>query len=635
MFQPVSKIVPKSSTGVTYAIAIGRISTIHQDMASVDAAYEADLRVLQAVAPGEINIHRCADRASGWVVRRKSMRVVEDLIRSGHIDVVVMQDLGRAFRNPAYQLRLAQMCKDHRTRLICPGDALDTSSENWEINLQSAALRHGIMVPETRRRVRTKATYDFHNGGMVIKVPAFYRKLTKEEAESNDGVRIARIPDYDAIMREIRTRIVELGHSGEQVATWLRKERIPTGPYAKNGWTGQLVRSVLRNPILYGRRTFRRVKHEIIYETGDHRRELNPTPEVEDVPSLAFMTFEEWMDLQEALDRLGDRGRAPHPGRKNVGRRQTYFPGQHLVCSCCGQFMYWCGRDLKCQNAYPGRPQSCWNRLLVDGELLRQRLLPMLLGEVRKRPACYESLLEAVWTTFERALNEKDAEELHREHDLNNLEGWIRQVTALLRKAPESESLLNELVTAEAKLRALRAETPSHDARIPQETKFVSRESVAEDLEEALLYLSRTSYDLGTLLRENLPDLKVVPVMAVGSEQIRPRIKWHLPADPDSGEPAVELVLDAFEYSLPIRYARDCERLKGEHPDWSLNRIGQELGITKKSAGEALKYAAVLREHGVEDPFVEVTERPAKAARWRLQSEKEDVAGSLSSESEE
>ena len=69
--------------------------------------------------------------------------------------------------------------------MICIGDNLDTSDENWEITMGAAALRHGLHIPDTRRRVGRTTTHSFHRGGMVQKIRYGYRKLAhKEEADS-------------------------------------------------------------------------------------------------------------------------------------------------------------------------------------------------------------------------------------------------------------------------------------------------------------------------------------------------------------------------------------------------------------------------------------------------------------------
>ena len=104
------------------------------------------------------------------LVDRATIREAEDLIATGDWDLVISEDLSRIYRNPRHQYNFVQDCVDADTRVICIGDSLDTSDENWEIMLGVATLRHGTTIPDVRRRVRRTATHAFHGGGMVLKV---------------------------------------------------------------------------------------------------------------------------------------------------------------------------------------------------------------------------------------------------------------------------------------------------------------------------------------------------------------------------------------------------------------------------------------------------------------------------------
>ena len=117
---------------------------------------------------------------------RATMREAENLIASGSVDLVIAEDLSRIYRNPRFQYAFVQDAVDRGVRVICIADNLDTADENWEVNLSTAAVRHGLFIPDTCRRVRRTATESFHRGGMVQKVRFGYRKLTGEEAASGE-----------------------------------------------------------------------------------------------------------------------------------------------------------------------------------------------------------------------------------------------------------------------------------------------------------------------------------------------------------------------------------------------------------------------------------------------------------------
>src|SRR5262249_42599524 len=154
-----------------------------------------------------------------------------------------------------YQYAFVQDAVDAGTRVISIGDNLDTAEENWEVNLGTAALRHGLYIPDTRRRVRRSAHYSFHQGRMVQKFRYGYRKLSQEQAASGEfgpkGLRIAKTPEATPVIRTMRQMVMD-GATYTAVASWLNDEEIATGRYAtKAKWTGRLVEDLLRDPILH------------------------------------------------------------------------------------------------------------------------------------------------------------------------------------------------------------------------------------------------------------------------------------------------------------------------------------------------------------------------------------------------
>ena len=177
-------LIPKNADGVLRVIIPGRISTSHQDVKSIEASQQDNEAWLRSVYPGLVEIRRVGEQASGWLVDRPSMELAKALIESDQCDLVLMGELRELFRNPGLVWAFIHNCIDNDTRLIAVWDGLDTASDGWETPANIAILKHGITVPETRRRVKRKATHTFNNGGMVLKVKFGYRKLSKEEAAS-------------------------------------------------------------------------------------------------------------------------------------------------------------------------------------------------------------------------------------------------------------------------------------------------------------------------------------------------------------------------------------------------------------------------------------------------------------------
>src|SRR6185437_9253089 len=179
-------------------LIIGRISTEHQNIENIEASYRYVENYLQQIYEGPVQIKLLGEQASGMLTARPSIREAEQLIESGQADLVISEDSSRIYRNPRHQYDFVQNAVDAGVRVICIGDHLDTADENWEVLMGAATLRHGLFIPDTRRRVRRTATNSFHQGGMVGKIRFGYRKLTKDEAASghfgSKGLRIAKVP---------------------------------------------------------------------------------------------------------------------------------------------------------------------------------------------------------------------------------------------------------------------------------------------------------------------------------------------------------------------------------------------------------------------------------------------------------
>jgi hypothetical protein len=406
MIRTTVPLVPKDPGGPLRVLVIGRISTVHQNQANIEASYRYVEEYLKQIYPGPTCIKYLGEQASGMRTDRATIREAEDEIDTGTWDLAITEDLGRFYRNPRHQYVFVQDAVDQETRVICIGDNLDTADDNWEVAMGAASLRHGLVIPDTRRRVKRTALYAFHQGGMVQKIRYGYRKLTKAEADSGEhgpkGLRVAKVPACTAVIRGMRDRILRGDHYAA-VADDLNADGIPPGPYVTSGrWTGKLVEDLLRDPILSGTRTFGDVLSHPIYKTGKHRRCRNPHgPESEVCPTLAHLTPEEHQALLAVMDQapqvLHARSGREHP-LYHKPRSRAIWPAQHARCAICGATLHRCDRDqLKCQNAQAHAATPCWNHVQVDGEVARRMVLAWLVAFGSQVPDFRAVLVDTAW----------------------------------------------------------------------------------------------------------------------------------------------------------------------------------------------------------------------------------------------
>ncbi len=178
-------LVPKHPDGVLRVIACGRLSkpksSDEDTQVNLQSSYTAVERHLHDLYKGEMEIHSFAEQISGLIVDRATIVEMEELIATGEIDLFITEDVSKIYRNPRHQWAFVQDAVDAGVRVICFGDYLDTAYDDWEVIMGVATLRHGLYIPDTRRRVRRTADFAFEKGGQVFKVKFGYRKLSKEE----------------------------------------------------------------------------------------------------------------------------------------------------------------------------------------------------------------------------------------------------------------------------------------------------------------------------------------------------------------------------------------------------------------------------------------------------------------------
>ena len=630
MFQASVPLRPKNADGKLRVIVIGRISTEHQKEESIEASFRYVKEHLARTYDGPVDIEYLGERASGMLADRATIRRAEELITSGRIDVVIAEDLSRIYRNPRLQYDFVQNAVDNGCRVVCIADNLDTGSDHWELALGAAAFRHGMFIPDVRRRVRRSATHAFHNGGMVLRVRYGYRRLSKEEAASGHfgpkGLRIAKLPECTQTIRQM-CRWVHEGVSYVRIAARLNQAGICLGPYVKQErWTAANVVNLLRDPILSGTRRFRVILYEPVFGTGKHRRRKGGQPETEVHPELAHLSLAEEEDLWRVMDERAALRRLPADKaakRLNVPRSKSLWPGQAAICGVCGGRMYELGHHLKCQNALPGTARPCWNHVQVPVELSRQKVAGWLSAELAHRPWAREALVNRVWTESERLRRSSQSDSCRLERRIGELQAAASNLAKAIAKGGELDVLVQELTAIQVQIGELKAQTEKQADADGQDTCPRTRAQVGSQLEEQLRALLGTSYEFADVFRSLFTEFRIVPVQALDTPLVRPRARLtinlaRLRDGPEEGhgEQAISTFIDLFEPPEHIRWLTSCVGLKAENPKHSLKRIALRLGIGHMTVKRALAYARLMTAAGITEPYRELTEGPQVASRW-------------------
>lgn len=619
-------------------LLIGRVSTVHQEESNIEAGYRYAERALAEYWTGDVHIKRLGERGSGLLTERATIMEAIEEIETGRWDVVLMEDLSKCYRNPRWQYAFVQDAVDAGCRVICPGDNIDTAEENWEVALGAATLRHGLYIPDTRRRVRRTADRSFANEGMVQKIRFGYRKVSKEDAASGTygpvGLRIAKLPDCTPIIQEMRRRLLQ-GDTYVEIAEWLNEEGILPGRYAKSGrWTGRLVEDLLSDPILSGVRTGKKQIFHRIFRTGRFRRERNPSPETKYYSELAHLTPQEHAEVLDEIARRKEDRKSPTPRgskRRGVGRARAIWPGQAADCFSCEDLMWACNDDqLKCKNARKESETPCWNHVQVPCEPIRENTIDFLLDYGRRHPPFNDVLVDAGRTAYDKYTRlSADVNKLI-DREIAELEAQEKRYVLAIGKAGEIDSLLERLKEVRDALEAARRRRNKQEGPQCGLPANPSREYIAANLREFLLVLARTSYDFGALMRKVFPVFIIQPVQALDTGLVRPRARLVfrpgalLPNADEAGadEGDVELVWNLF---TPAKHIRDLEVVltaKRENPKLSLMKLANLLrakghDITHAGVKRTLDYAKRMAAEGLTDPYRELRQKPEQASRWK------------------
>ncbi|MBL8829736.1 MAG: recombinase family protein [Planctomycetaceae bacterium] len=625
-------LTPKTGD-VLQVIALGRISTIHQDIENIEASYRYIEDFLSRIYPGPSKIHFLGEQASGMRTDRATIRAAEDLVATGTIDLVIAEDLSRIYRNPRYQFDFVQNAVDVGTRVICIGDNLDTGDENWEITMGAAALRHGLHIPDTRRRVRRTATHSFHQGGMVQKVRYGYRKLSAEEAASGvfgpKNLRIIKLPECTPVIASMAGR-VRAGESYATIADWLNVDGIAPGPYVTGGrWSARLVVELLNDPILSGMRTFRDTICRPVFKTGRHKATKNAEPETECYPQLAHLTPEEHLTVLASIaERRSERtaNATGPPKRRGVPRSRSLWPGQLAVCGICGGLMYYAGRHLRCANSLRRMGERCWNRVQLPVRLARERVMDRLLLAVTDDERLRQRFVEAVWEIWERADGSR-RQRRDSTQEIAQLERQAANLTAAIAAGGQLQSLVERLQTVEVALKKCRVAATKAQSACQVARDCVSRQDLADRLSEVVRKLSEGSFEFSDLLRRLIPEFVVLPIQALDTPLVRPRGRLTfrydslcadvVEASHGSSTWQESVTIDCFEPPLHIRAIAVCRQARLEFPERSQRKIAASLGLNAMTVKRALDYLRQMESVGLSEPYRELHAPPNQASRWR------------------
>ena len=378
------ELVPRNSHTLVTGI-VARISGCpSQKEISLDDQVDHGKEEVAELYTGPAEYRVIATKGKGERLDRPELANVEQMIRTGELDLLVMEDVGRLVRGTD-AVRLWGIAVDHGTRCIAPNDCIDTIDESWEEDLISACRDHVGHNAHTSKRLKKKLMNRFRKyGGATPREIAGY--LKPEGAKTYEDWQ--KLDSYTETIQE-GAKLLLATKNCSVVADYLNHEGFPVGKYCKRKtWYGAMVRRYYRNPLLMGKpgRGFRHtIKH---HETGRRISVPNPDgPTYIEFSHLAQLDEATFDNLNSVLDEENDGcGRKPVNGfdpRWRVPRTRTRFPGQHARCWYCGRHVVWGANGMTDKLMCSGsREWLCWNSIGFEGARLCHLLVEAIQQEL-------------------------------------------------------------------------------------------------------------------------------------------------------------------------------------------------------------------------------------------------------------
>jgi hypothetical protein len=398
-------------------------------------------------------------------------------------------------------------------------------------------------------------------------------------------------------------------------------------------WNGAMVRRFFSNPVLKGT-PGRGFMHTIKNHTSGKRISVkNPKgPSFIDCPHLAFLTAEEFDELNLALKQRNDRYRR---GRKTADplnrcpRKRTRFPGQYARCRYCGRDYVWGGNgqkdNLQCSGS---RSYQCWNSVGFEGRCLGKAISEHLIERIALLPGMQVQIDELIQCCEDEA-NDSPAQQL---------EAVRRELAALEIAESNLANSLAELGPKEflrkksKELSEKRAELGLKEFELQRQLQQAQVEEVnlldwKTELTTGLQLLAEESPDFPCWIRDIITDVEIYVVRLIdgGHTESRARVQFNLlpqltsESIPESLRSQLSGVL-TIDLFVPVqREAIRQEAYALFEQGTPVTQIGPHLPgkPTLPAVQRAIKLHQQLLSSGLSSPYQLIEDPPANYAKLR------------------
>ncbi|WP_020476065.1 recombinase family protein [Zavarzinella formosa] len=614
-----------------HTLVVGVVARIsgrpNQKEVSLDDQEDHARDIVDDMHEGPAEYRVVATINKGERLNRPELEKIERMLRSGELDFLIAEDLGRIVRG-VEAVRLCGVAVDHGVRVIAPHDGIDTARDTWEQDAIEACKEHVGHNAHTSRRLKFKLMNRFKKSGATAARPIFGYAVPPGARTYDEWL---KDPSANRVLREWLERL--LGDPNcSAVADWLNGHNVPPGPGAKNQkWDGRMVRRVTANPILKGlpcRGRMRTVKHN---GTGQWLSRKNPDgPVFRECPHLAHWTSEEFdrvnARLSAANEGCGRKAANGSDSRAGIPKKRTAWPGRHVMCGICNRPYYWGGHGrnshMMCSGA---RDYKCWNTVTFNGHEAADRIARAVLDHISRLPDFEPVFLDKV-RAWAEARNSTCAADLRQaDQELTTVRRQLQNVADMVADWGGSRALHEKDKALQKREREL-LDRLSRLTRQPVETvTFPTMEEIRRTALDAIKSARTDQAEFGRVMRLVIPCLRVLPVRLCdgGGLTLRAAVTFDLKAliPPEvirpEPEPSLrsEIIVDLFDPPERAKFREEIIRRRqaGE----TQKAIGDTLDLTITAVQRAAALDRMMRAQGRTDPYVPVTEPPSDCTKMK------------------
>jgi site-specific DNA recombinase len=363
-----------------------RYSTDNQRGMSIDDQLRNCQRRID-VEGWELVEHYSDHAMSGGSIKRDGYQRLLDAADARAFDVLVVDELSRAWRDQVESERAIRTLEFARIRIIGISDGYDSELKARKTIRLLTNFKNEMAIDEARERTHRSQT------GTVIRkysaggLPYGYKSVPRLANDEHLGFDREPHPMHAPIVQEIFARVAA-GESMMRVVSDLNDRGVP-GPGAKwkrtrqpnHLWRISTVHAILSNDVYTGRYVWNRTRWEKDPNTGIRKRIERPQSEwiTQDKPDWRLVDDVTWQRVQR---RMASRSLL---FASTVGGRPLYLLSGLLRCGVCGgAYVISAHKPVRygCSTRHNAGASACDNRLMVARDLAEERLLEPVIYDL-------------------------------------------------------------------------------------------------------------------------------------------------------------------------------------------------------------------------------------------------------------